>query len=175
VKAKIYMIESVSAGLIYIGSTCNNLSTRFSEHRSKMKQWEKGQYRYVTAFSVLRNPDAKILLVENFTCLNKAELNAREAYHIRTKPCVNKVIPGRTHAEYLHDNREAINEMRRQPKHCQTCNCDITRSHFSTHLKTKKHSKLLLNANDEVDSLGNALGNLVVNNVSDEPTESVGV
>ena len=174
-RAKIYMIESVSTGLVYIGSTCNDLHTRFLEHRSKMRLWQNGRYRYVTAFAVLSNPDAKILLVESFTCRNKNELNAREAFHIRARNCVNKVIPGRTHAEYRRDNREAICAWKRQPKHCETCNCDVGKSHFSAHTKTKKHQENLHSeSNDEVNLLDSIRG-LVIDDVSDESAELVGV
>lgn len=138
-RGKIYMIESASAGLVYYGSTCNDLYKRMGKHRSDYKQFQTGKCRRFTSYSVLAHPDARIILVEAFPCSNKQELTAREAHYIRINNCVNKVIPDRTNAEYYQDNKESIDEKQKQPKHCQTCNCSVRYDKFSRHTKTKKH------------------------------------
>lgn len=168
-RGKVYMIESASAGLIYYGSTCNDLYKRMGTHRSDYKRFQAGKYHRVTSFDVLQHPDARIILVETFPCANKQELNAREAHYIRSNNCVNKVIPGRTHAEYCQENKEEISEWmkqyhqenkeeilekkkqyyqenkaniqekKKQAKHCQTCNCSVRHDKFSRHTRSKKH------------------------------------
>ena len=168
-RGKVYMIESASAGLVYYGSTCNDLYKRMGMHRSDYRKFQAGKYHRVTSFDVLANPDARIILVETFPCSNKQELTAREAWYIRNNNCVNKVIPDRKYKEwkednkekmcdywkqynqenkeeilermkqYRQDNKESIDERQKQPKHCQTCNCSVRYDTFSRHTKTKKH------------------------------------
>lgn len=139
-RGKVYMIESASAGLIYYGSTCNDLYKRMGTHRSDYKRFQAGKNaKSYTSFGVLAHSDARIILVEAFPCANKQELNAREAHYIRNNDCVNKVIPNRTKAEHFQDNKANIMEKRGQPKHCQTCNCSVRYDEFSKHRKTKKH------------------------------------
>tara|TARA_R110002020_G_scaffold339026_1_gene554208 strand:+ start:103 stop:450 length:348 start_codon:yes stop_codon:yes gene_type:complete len=50
----------------------------------------------------------EIILVENYPCESKKELELREGWYIRENPCVNHVIPGRTMKEWREDNRESI-------------------------------------------------------------------
>ena len=156
-RGKVYMIESASAGLVYYGSTCNDLYKRMGLHRSHYKRFQivkKNMKYFYTSFGVLAHPDARIILVEAFPCANKQELNAREAHYIRSNNCVNKVIPDRTRAEYLQDNKEAIDEKqkqyrqdnkeeisekKKQPKHCETCNYSVRNDTFRRHCKSKKH------------------------------------
>lgn len=153
-RGKIYMIESASTGLIYYGSTCNELYKRIGMHRNDYKRFQAGKYRRTTSFDVLQHPDARILLVEAFPCANKQELNAREAHYIRNNDCVNKNIPGRTDVEYYQENKEEIlekmkqyrqenkemiMEKRKKLKHCETCSCSVRSVGFSVHRKTKKH------------------------------------
>ena len=102
---KIYMIESASAGLVYYGSSCDQLSKRLSKHIYTFKHSEKKN----KASEIFIYPDYKIVLVENFPCNTKEELLAREAYYIRNNPCVNKKIPNRTIQEWRQDNKEKLN------------------------------------------------------------------
>ena len=81
-KGKIYCIESRSSDMIYIGSTIKQLHERFSSHLSDMKSWMKGNYNYVSSFSILLYGDAKITLLEGYPCKSKEELIAREQYWI---------------------------------------------------------------------------------------------
>ena len=48
--------------------------------------------------------------MESICCDNINELNAREAYYIRTLQCINKYIPLRSQKEWKQDNREKIAE-----------------------------------------------------------------
>jgi hypothetical protein len=139
-----------------------------------MKQWQDGKSRYVTSFKVLENEDARILLLEYFSCANKSELNAREALHIRTKDCVNKVVPGRTGAEYRQDNHEMILEKKRMKKHCETCNCYVRHGDFLKHSSTKKHHSMS-DTDDEIDLLADSASQLVLDNVGNEASELVGI
>jgi len=100
---KIYKIENDKNDLIYYGSTTQPLCKRMVEHRGKHSKCMSKKLEVD-----LR--ECRIVLIENFPCNNKDELNAREAYYIRNFPCVNKVIPGRTHEEYREEHREQTNK-----------------------------------------------------------------
>ena len=107
---KIYKIINYENDDIYIGSTCEKLSSRMSKHRCSLKHYLDGKYNYVSSFKVLEKPSATIVLIENFPCNNKEELTAREAFHIRENNCVNKYIPLRTGKEYREEHKEYIKD-----------------------------------------------------------------
>ena len=97
---KIYAIVSDQTDKIYIGSTCNYLSSRFYDHkRTNIK---------ITSKQILAYNDCRIELIENYPCKTKKELLEREAHYIRINKdkCVNICIPLRTHKEYNEDNKE---------------------------------------------------------------------
>ena len=107
---KIYMIESLSAGLVYYGSSCDKLSRRLSKHIYTFKHSEQKN----AASEIFIHPDYKIILVENYPCNTKEELLARESYYIRNNPCVNKHIPNRDQKAWYQDNKERILEDRKK-------------------------------------------------------------
>ena len=97
---KVYMIESLSSGLVYYGSTVESLSQRLAKHKHSMKT------RNCSSKQVLIYDDAKIVLIELVECKSKEELLAKEAHYIRNNECVNKRIEGRTMKEYLKTYRD---------------------------------------------------------------------
>jgi hypothetical protein len=95
---KIYKI--VSGNLKYIGSTCEpTLARRMVKHRSDFRWWEENKSNYLSSFKVIEKADACIVLIENFPCNSRDELQARERYHIENNVCVNIDIPYRTEEE----------------------------------------------------------------------------
>jgi len=112
---KIYKIINDENDDIYIGSTCNTLSVRMSQHKTNFIRYLNNlKQNYITSFKLLEIPSAKIILIENYPCNTKEELTAREAYYIRELNCVNRYIPLRTDAEYRLDNLEAITEKKKK-------------------------------------------------------------
>ena len=111
---KIYKIICNKTGLIYIGSTCKQLSQRLANHRSNYKQYLKNNKNYVTSYKVIENGDCSIILLENYPCNNKEELNARERFYIESINCVNKNIPTRTLKEYYENNKNNLLEYQKQ-------------------------------------------------------------
>ncbi|NBR16225.1 MAG: hypothetical protein EBU01_16845, partial [Crocinitomicaceae bacterium] len=62
-----------------------------------------------------------IVLVQEFPCANKMELDRRERFHIETNDCVNKNLPARTHddllkwkKEYNEANKEQLSQKRKE-------------------------------------------------------------
>ena len=107
---KIYKLICNQTGLTYIGCTCKQLSQRLANHRNNYKQYLKTNKHYVTAYKIIENGDCSIILLENFPCENKEQLNARERFFIETIDCVNKNIPTRTFKEYRELNKHTISE-----------------------------------------------------------------
>ena len=110
-QGKIYMIWSPNTDKVYIGSTVQPLHKRFHEHKRRLT----GQKSYRTANEVLACGNARIELIEDYPCANKAELNRREGQIMREyDKRVNQLIAGRTAAEYRADNREKLAAQRRE-------------------------------------------------------------
>lgn len=107
-KGKIYCIRSHQCEEVYVGSTCSMLSRRMYEHRSNFKLWKEGKKNYVSSFDILKYEDAYIELLELYPCTMKIELLAREGKYIRELSCVNKIVAGRTRAEYRQENKDII-------------------------------------------------------------------
>ena len=108
-QGKIYKIVCNITGLTYYGSTCEPiLSRRLAKHRSNYKDYlNKKDYGYfMTSYKVLENGDFDIILMENYPCNSNDELTSRERYYIDNFECVNKVIPTRTHKEFIDANKE---------------------------------------------------------------------
>lgn len=148
--AKIYKLISDHTDKIYIGSTCKRyLSNRLANHKS--------DYRckpfVCKSAELLKLGDVKIILLENYPCNDKNELNAREQYYIDQNKdiCVNKKNPANTWSkekqsqytkEYRAKNWEQMKAQRKPLEDkIETCECGSTFKHknASTHKKCKKH------------------------------------
>ena len=104
---KIYAVRSRSRpDLVYVGSTVSPLSERMGRHR--------GPNNDCTSKQIVDIGDAYIELIELYPCNSKEELNRREGHFQRSMDCVNKVIAGRTIAEYREDNKEAFAARQKQ-------------------------------------------------------------
>ena len=113
---KIYAIRSHQTQDVYIGSTCNTLTKRLSQHKNNYTSWKRAtSKKYMASYKILQYPDYYIELVEEFKCNNKMELNRREGEIIRTTPnYVNVCIAGRSKAEHWQDNREKYTVMHKK-------------------------------------------------------------
>lgn len=174
---KVYMIESQLAGLRYIGSTCGGLDKRMKGHRQAYMSFQCGKGFYITSFEVLVHPDASIVLIEDYPCERADQLATREGHHIRNTECVNRVIAGRTSAEYYQDNRdriiakskahhvanrdlklqqmkqyreankELIAQLAKRTVDCPSCGCPVRVKGLSRHEASRKHR--LIQANNQ--------------------------
>ena len=162
---KIYELISDETDDVYIGSTCQRLlSKRLVGHKLDYNCWlkEKGHYR--TSCEIVKYDDCQIILLENFPCNDKHELEARERYWIENTPCVNKHIPTRTKHEYVvatkdkkrdydKERRERLHEEIRKKKIeyyeatrekrteliiCPICHSNIQNQYLKQHQKTKR-------------------------------------
>ncbi len=101
-KGKIYKIVSNSTDKVYYGGTAQILSKRFSNHKSGYKKWIKDNTSpYTSSYEIIKHEDARIILVEKYSCNDKDEIRARERYYIENNSCVNKTVPIRfSHETY---------------------------------------------------------------------------
>ena len=128
---KIYKIVSNLTDKIYIGSTTRTLSQRMGGHRTDYKNKNKN----VSSSILLAYGDAKPILIKNYPCNSKDELEAEERVYIETMVCVNKNIPNRTKREYQQDNKEHIQEYKRQ------CIFNVIRKQYYNKIKNKYRVK----------------------------------
>ena len=109
-QSKIYVIRSYQTDKIYIGSTIQSLTTRFSGHKSSRNK--------TTSKDIMVFNDAYIELLEQYPCDSAAELFRKEGEYIllNKENAVNKCIAGRTPKEYIIDNAEKISIMNKAYK-----------------------------------------------------------
>ena len=152
--SKIYKIVSHSCDLVYYGSTTRKLALRFQDHKDKYKAYLRKKYCYITAWKLLELGDAYIILVEDYPCNTKQELDAREGYYIRNNECLNKVQPTGGNKEQL-KKQKSENDKRYRENHKEkfdiinkeifTCDCGGTynRKHKTRHMRSKKHLEFI--------------------------------
>lgn len=159
-QGKIYKIVSDSTDLVYVGSTAQvYLSQRLTKHLSHYRGWLKGTENYVASYEILQYSDYQIILLENYPCLSKAELHAKEREWILklkgdgTSIC-NKSVPSGIIFNNLSEYNKiwwAKNKSRydKQKKETYTCCCGLTlqKANKTRHLNSKKHREFLNEAN----------------------------
>ena len=108
--SKVYKITCNVTGLIYVGSTTQELHKRLQHHKACYKRYLDGKFHFLTSFKVLENNDYDIHLINSYDFDNKIDLLSKENHYIKKLKCVNKNVAGRTQAEYRTDNKEKIKE-----------------------------------------------------------------
>jgi hypothetical protein len=110
-RGKIYKLVPKTYEGVYItyyGSTCEKyLSSRLSKHKYDYKNKIVSSFKLFEDYGI---DNIDIILVENYPCNNRYELEARERFYIEGNICLNKAIPTRTYKEYYQDNKEEISE-----------------------------------------------------------------
>lgn len=103
---KIYGIH-YEKKIIYIGSTIRTLIERFGEHKYDMTRRNSPLYQFMKENDLSK---FNIVLIEDFPCNSKKELNNREGLYQRKykDTLLNDRIEGRTKKEYHEDNKKQI-------------------------------------------------------------------
>ena len=114
-QGKIYIIKSSKTDDVYIGSTVQTLRERFTKHKSGYKRWLEKKSKYMSSFEIIKHDDAYIELIENYPCETIEELRIREGDIMKEyENCVNKLVAGRTHKQFLEEQKEHIKEQRKE-------------------------------------------------------------
>jgi hypothetical protein len=95
----------------YIGSTTSTLVKRLSNHKAGFKQWKDGKGGFIASYDLFMQGDTIIVLIENYPCSCKNELERREREMIETRrrdgfDVVNKNLPAQTYEEFKVYKRE---------------------------------------------------------------------
>ena len=153
----VYKIVCNVTGLVYIGSTTQEIKTRLIKHKSNYKGYLAGNYGYTTSFKIIENGDYYIKKIKSYNFESKEELHGKEAYWIRRYGSVNKNIPNRTLIEYRNDhkveknardkqyyleNKIELNTKQNLICLC-VCGCSYSKRNKSRHLKSTIHLKLV--------------------------------
>ena len=142
---------------IYIGSTTRKyLSQRLQEHKNDYKRYLKEKYSHVTLYKLFIKygvDNFNIYLLENYKSNDVNQLKAKEGEYIRNNKCINKKTEGRTRQEYNDTHKEEKHEWymkhrneileRHKIQIVCSCGCEVTKSHISRHIKSKKHINLM--------------------------------
>lgn len=121
-RGKIYRIISTETDLCYIGSTTEpTLARRLAAHVNNYKAYSKGKYHYISSFEILKLQTYKIVLIENFPCLTKDELRAREQFWVEfhKNVCVNinnAIVSDKKVQKqiYYQENKEIIRQKKKE-------------------------------------------------------------
>ena len=113
-KGKIYTIRCYDDdSLIYVGSTTQPLAVRWGDHKKCCYQ-DNPKVSICKLMKDKGRDKFYMELYEDFPCERKEQLIKREGEVQRLIATVNKVVAGRTNAEWYIDNKEQIAEKDRK-------------------------------------------------------------
>ena len=150
---KVYKIVCNLTGKVYVGSTCEpTVAKRLSKHVADYKPYLIGKYRSVSSFEIIANNCYEIVLIENFPCVSKDELHARERYWSNQIECVNKCknqgimqkMGGEKEYDKVYNKQYFIKNKDKLQQQVQ-CKCGSIYSYYkkSYHFKTEKHKQVV--------------------------------
>jgi hypothetical protein len=108
---KIYKVVNDIDDEIYVGSTTQTLAKRMAWHRGSCVMKAKMNRKVYQHMIKLGRDNFRIILLEEYPCNNRMELEQRERYFVENlKPSLNSIVPARTRTnkEYRRDNVEKI-------------------------------------------------------------------
>ena len=112
--AKIYNVLNDVTDDVYVGSTCQPLSKRMAEHRGALNKKACSNFKLYKKMKEIGKEHFYIELIEDFHCDNVEQLRAREGHYIRQIATLNKLVAGRTKAEFEEYRHEAKKEYGRK-------------------------------------------------------------
>ncbi len=98
--------------LIYVGSTTQQLSQRWQEHKRHSKNPNHKSYN-IQLYQNLRDKGIDNFYIELYSecpCANREQLTKHEGKLIREIGTINSRIAGRTDKQYQEDNKDKIKE-----------------------------------------------------------------
>ena len=144
---------------IYVGSTCNILTKRFSHHKAIIStEQQRPLYKLMAEIGFER---FRIELIENYPCKDKYELRQREGHYIREMGTLNLCIAGRTYKEwaanfrkenkeiikekgqeYYQQNREIMNQKHQKYYHEHAENIKKNKKEYRTNLSDERKEEI---------------------------------
>ena len=115
---KIYKLVSDVTDEVYIGSCCVPLAKRLYRHKYRYAYENLGKGFAGSSKELFKlGGNITIVLIEEFPCSNKMELERRERFWIENNKCVNYRIPTRSQKEYRGANKDTIAEKGKEYRH----------------------------------------------------------
>jgi group I intron endonuclease len=110
--SKIYRIVNDVDDFEYVGSTTQPLSKRLVGHKQDAKKHPESRvYKHLNNIGW---ENVNIILIEEYSCENREQLERRERYFIEERTFIlNFIIPTRTNKEWREDNAEIITEKKK--------------------------------------------------------------
>jgi hypothetical protein len=107
-----YIYRMYIDNLNYYGKTTRNLKIRYLAHKYGYESYKKKKCRFCTAYKLFELGIPKIEIVKEIEINNKYDIKLKqlEKEFIINNVCINKVIPLRTHNEYVKDNKNKVDE-----------------------------------------------------------------
>ena len=139
-KGKIYKITNDYNDDVYVGSTCDLLTKRFSGHKNSSTSNDKKNRPFYKLINEIGFDRFRIELIEDFPCTDKYELRQREGHFIRELGTLNQRIAGRTRQEddrkeyskeYRENNKEHYQEIQKKYR-------EINKEHYQEIYKNYK-------------------------------------
>ena len=164
--SKIYKLVSAETDNIYIGSTCNTLSKRMSQHKNDYKRWAEGAYHFVSSLEIAKYNDCQIILIEEFSCENKDQLHSKKRGYLESNACINRVIrvitterekkelKNKHQKEYRSIHKDQISIKQNQKFTC-ICSGKFTRINKAVHDKTIMHKNYIALQNTIIPEMQN--------------------
>jgi group I intron endonuclease len=103
---KIYCIRNYINDEVYVGSTTDLLSKRFSTHKRKRNSVKSEKIPLYMLMRDIGKDNFYIELMEEYPCNNLEQLRKREGEMMRLYGTLNKRIAGRDSRTYNEENRE---------------------------------------------------------------------
>lgn len=144
---KIYRLVATGTDMVYIGSTCGNLSQRLWHHNYAFGNPDS-QKQTMACKLYEDGRTVAIELIEAFPCETKDQLLARERHWLEATPtAINRNTPGglgwkeaRARRQEEHDAYMA--EYRQLEYTCE-CGAEISKAEKARHERSKKHLDFL--------------------------------
>ena len=131
---RIYKIINDVNDEIYVGSTTQLLCKRMATHRNNTKlQPNRKLYNTMNSLGI---EHFKIILLENYPCNNREELNSREEHY-------RKLLNPSLNSYRCHITNDELKQYQNEKFKCEYCGCKYSRNHKVRHEKTLKHHKAL--------------------------------
>lgn len=155
-KGKIYRIVCNATGLVYIGSTTQELTARLKCHEKKQ------QDKIYSSHIILANNSYTIELIENYSCSSFTELRVREKHYYDVYDCINMIRPfvdeetrqieNRNRANLYRIENPEKNKEQKKAEYCRNKEKYINRakSYRENNSDRIKHIKELYRAKPEV-------------------------
>lgn len=146
---KIYKLVSNKTQKVYIGSTAlTYLSTRLAGHRSNYNMYKNGTHHYVSSFDIIKIPGHRIILLDNWPCNSKDELNAREQYWIDRTPntCNRHGSVNKSKIQHTY-NRNKKHFVR-----CDYCDFECHHKNMDRHDQSANHERNVEYMNEIIDN-----------------------